>query len=87
MGESGKKRMREMCYKKEKRMLGNRVKVKEKYCTVCVIKKREKWWEKERKKEKEEMCYRKVKRLLGKRVTIKERFMCYNKEKVILQRK
>ena len=33
------------------------------------------------------MCYKKVKRLLGKRVTIKERFMCYNKEKVILQRK
>ena len=31
--------MREMCYKKEKRMLGNRVKAKENYCTVCVIKK------------------------------------------------
>ena len=87
MGESGKERMREMCYKKREKNVGKyRVKAKEKYCTVCVIKKREKWWEKEE-KEKEEMCYKKVKRLLGKRVTIKERFMCYNKEKVILQRK
>ena len=39
VGRTRKKRMREMYYKKEKRTLGNRVKEKEKYCTVCVIKK------------------------------------------------
>ena len=40
MGESGKERMREMCYKKREKNVGKyRVKAKEKYCTVCVIKK------------------------------------------------
>ena len=59
MGESGKKRMREMCYKKEKRMLGNRVKAKEKYCTVCVIKKRERNGGRKRKKKRKKCVIRK----------------------------